>query len=124
MLSAFGYGLVQYGRSLENAEWQEATIKAVEAARITEKNRQESINAAIQKQYDSQVIINNDLLSDINELQDRPARSVSRNPEADCKGATGADLSRRDAAAFIRLAARADRLRSALRTCYEYADSL
>lgn len=43
---------------------------------------------------------------------------------AKCKGATGKQLSRRDAEFLTRLAGRADRLREALRVCYAYEETV
>lgn len=48
-------------------------------------------------------------------------RVATPNPTtpASCDGATGAELSRPDAEFSVREAARADRIRAALKTCYE-----
>lgn len=52
----------------------------------------------------------------LDELRKRPERLPEPAREA-CKGATGAELSGRDAEFLARLAARADELRAALRAC-------
>lgn len=52
----------------------------------------------------------------VGELRQRSARMP--DPPADCKGVTGAELSREDAEFLAGEAARADRLRSALNACY------
>lgn len=54
---------------------------------------------------------------------DRPAPGASHPPAAG-QGATGAELYRPDAMFLAGEAARADRLRSALRQCYAYVDQL
>lgn len=67
--------------------------------------------------------------ADIARLQNRPARqsaSTSGMPQAatNCKGATGADLSREDAAVALGIARDADELRSALAACYKAYDQV
>jgi len=103
----------------------ETVQKAVKKARADEQKKQEKINATIQKQYDEQAAINDRLNDDLNRLRKRPdRRHVPDNTDATCQGATGAELSRQDSNFLTREAARADRLRTALKTCYTYADTV
>jgi len=60
----------------------------------------------------------------IRRLRYRPERSTSQTAAANCKGATGSDLSRPDAEFLIGEAARADKQREALIACYHYADAI
>ena len=107
------------------ADMAETVQKAVKKARADEQKKQEKINATIQKQYDEQAAINDRLNDDLNRLRKRPdRRHVPDNTDATCQGATGAELSRQDSNFLTREAARADRLRTALKTCYTYADTV
>jgi hypothetical protein len=54
----------------------------------------------------------------LNELSERTSRNTTSQNPTDCKGTTGTELSREDAAFLAREAARADRLRAALGACY------
>ena len=125
ILSGFAYALVQYGRTLEAAEWQKKVLEATALARSDEKRTQGAINDTLQRQYDEISTINDNLLADINELQNRPTRSsVSRDTKTNCKGVNGASLYAEDAIFLRGESARADKLRAALVSCYSYADSI
>lgn len=54
----------------------------------------------------------------LNELSERNSRNTTNNNPTDCKGTTGRELSREDAEFLTREAARAERLRQALGSCY------
>jgi len=54
----------------------------------------------------------------LSELSERSSRSTTSQDTADCKGTTGRELSREDADFLTREAARAERLRQALGSCY------
>ena len=60
-------------------------------------------------------------LATIDELRNRPERSVNSGA---CTGASGAELSRPDAGFLAGEAARAERQRNALEACYAQYDSL
>lgn len=61
----------------------------------------------------------NDRLADaLEQLRNRPER-LPEPTRTSCRGATGAELSGRDAAFLARLAARADTLRAALAACQD-----
>ena len=113
-----------HGKRSAERQHQAAIQVATEKARTTERERQEGINRALQYQVEEMAGINTGLAADLERLRQRPDRRLPGDPGADCKGATGAELSSRDASAFARLAARADELRAGLRSCYQYADTL
>jgi hypothetical protein len=54
----------------------------------------------------------------LSELSERSSRSTTNQDTTDCKGTTGRELSREDADFLTREAARAERLRQALGSCY------
>ena len=125
ILSAFAYGLVQYGISLERAEWRWEQLKAVEAARSDEKRKQGLINDAIQVQYDEISNINDTLLNDLDELRSRPERSeMPDNTGVACEAGNGAELAREYARFLIRYSTQAAVQDSALAACYSAYDSL
>lgn len=94
-LSGASYALIQHGRTLEAAEWQKLTLQAVEAVRIEEKQKQERVNAIIQKQYDEQTNINAALNADLDRLRKRPSRTeMPRDPKTSCAGAAPSELAR------------------------------
>ena len=100
-------------------------IEATKKARAEEQKKQEKVNDILQKQRDDQALINDQLNADLDKLRNRPdRRHLSDKPEADCKSATGVDLSSQDAGFLTREAARADELRAGLKACYAYADSI
>lgn len=79
----------------------------------------------IRRQKDAEIkSIGNRLQSALGELRQRQERSGGTNSAADCKGATGAELSRQDAEFLTREAARADQLRAALQMCYQQYDAV
>ena len=114
------YAVYSYGMIQERAEWRWNELKAVEAARIDEKRKQKLINEVIQRQYDEISNINAALNDDLIKLRDRPKRNeMPREAGIACKGVTGAELSSPDAIFLARLATRADRIRAALKACYD-----
>ena len=125
MLGAAAWFIFEAGADSIRAGTAETVRLAVKKARETEKKKQEKVNATIQKQYDEQAAISARLSSDLVRLRNRPSRRyLPDNSRAACKGATGAELSRSDSDFLVREAARADKLRTALKACYNYADSI
>jgi hypothetical protein len=59
----------------------------------------------------------------LSELSERTSRNTTDNNPTDCKGTTGRELSREDAEFLTREAARAERLRQALGSCYVQYDA-
>jgi len=107
------------------ADVNEETSRLVEQAREEEQAKQERANEIAKRQYDEVVAINMRLDTDLKRLQHRESRRhLPKDSKAGCQGTSGAELSREDAEFLTREAARADRLRTALKACYDYADSL
>lgn len=119
------YFSYQAGADSVRADAAKAVQKAVTEARIEEQAKQEKVNELAQTQYDELSDINSDLNANLIRLRDRPSRgNLSEDSEIACKGTTGADLSAQDAEFLTRESARGDRLRTALKTCYDYADTV
>lgn len=95
-----------------------------QAARKAEKELIEATEA-IRREKDAEIEdVNNKLQSLTKQLRQRKARPSSPAPTRDCKGTTGAELSREDAEFLAREAARADQIRSALEHCYKQYDAV
>lgn len=119
----------------EIAGWKEAQAVALakyNAADLAHRTREaairETADKSLQVKEDEKNRIAARLDSALNSLQNRPARpaaSAGKVPATAtaCKGATGADLYRDDAALALREAARADKLRAALAQCYAQYDA-
>lgn len=101
------------------AQIAEANVVALEEREVL----QEQVDELVQKYFTDTGIITDERDAALKRLRDRPTRVV-KSPTTNCTGATGAELSREDAGFLTREAARADRLRNALKICYDYADSL
>ncbi len=128
VLAAFG-GTFWVGGAYKEAQLiaaiQDDTIKAVAKARLEEQTKQKEINNVLQTQFNELSTINNQLTTDLGRLHNRPdRRHVPKGTKSRCQGASGAELSRRDASFLTRLAQRAERQRTALKTCYKYADTV
>jgi len=113
------------GYDRRQAEQTAADLAASAENRRIEQRRQ-SMAGEITKAKDAKIRHINDLLvAALDELRNRPERrSSAAGDPADCKGSTGADLSRPDAGFLAREAARADTLRAGLEACYAQYDSL
>jgi hypothetical protein len=100
------------------------TEVAKQSEKALEQTRQirNATQRIIDRQRDEIATLNLGLDRTLSQLRDRPARLPST--ASDCKGTTGAELSRVDAEFLAREAARADRLRSALKSCYEVRDAI
>jgi hypothetical protein len=127
LIGAFAGG-EWHGRQSERAKWEARINKeraeASESARKQERAQQEQVNESLRKENERMASINAGLAADLDELRNRPPRRVPETPGTSCEGATGAELSGPDAGFLAGLAARADRHRAALATCYEYADTV
>lgn len=125
LIAAVWYHGHTHGVNAERLIWQQENQQAIENARTTERQQQEKVNHAIQKQFDDLAAVHGNLIADLERLRDRPRRGdMPKATGVDCQGGTGRELSREDAGFLTREAARADELRAALIGCYEYADSL
>ena len=126
---ATGAGGYWYGGYVTDIKWkadtEEAINEAVSAALSKERELQHEVNKIAQRQADELHSVNERLTTELDSLRNRPSRrDVSRDTGAECKGSSGAELSRDHASFLARLAASAERHRQALISCYEYADSL
>ncbi len=127
IVAYFGWASHQQGIGYERrqAEQTAADLAATAENRRIEQRRQ-SMAGEITKAKDEKIRRINLLLdAALDELRHRPERrSPAAVDTADCKGATGAELSRPDAGFLTREAARADILRAGLAACYEQYESL
>lgn len=107
-------------------EQAQLTRTAEAAARAREQSLQEQANQIEETKNEELRIVGDQLDFALASLRDRPARPAGNVPKAagNCKGATGASLSRSDAEFLVRESARADRLRSALEACYAQYEAL
>lgn len=99
------------------------------AARAKEQGWVERVNEAEQRRINETDRISRERDAAITSLQNRASRKPAStgslpSPATSCQGSTGAELSRADAEFSLRLAARADEQREALRACYSAYDSL
>jgi len=118
-----GYTFVK-GQGWNESKWQAKVAEQTEKTRETERIWQGAYNEA-SKTYLARIgTINDRLHIALDGLRDRPDRPMPEAPRADCKGATGAELSGRDAGFLEGLAARANRHRAALEACYAAIDSV
>ena len=120
-LSVVAMAGIAYGRYEHNA-FEE--YKAEEIANAREKEHQiQDATDQIRKDKDAQInSINNQLANALIELRNRPSRAskVSVNGQS----GTGATLFAEDAEFLIGEAARADKLRAALQSCYAQYDEV
>jgi hypothetical protein len=111
--------------NVERLEMANATVKASEAARETERLVQKSITKITEAKDEKIASINSRLVNALDGLRNRPERRDSTAASAaNCQGSTGADLSVGDSQFLERLAARADTIRAGLEACYAQYDAL
>jgi hypothetical protein len=102
--------------------WQQRYIDSKKDAEKRSQAAQKTLTATYQRQYNELSTINDTLSSDLVSLRNRKDRMSTATATA-CKGATGAELSGRDAEFLTRESARADTIRAGLNACYEYVDA-
>ena len=125
LLVVVGWFSYQYGQDSIRADMAEAVKVATDKARKEEQTKQEKVNEIAQQQHNHLKSINDQLVVDLGKLHNRSnKRHLPKDNKATCKSATGANLSSPDAGFLIREAARADQLRTALKACYQYADTV
>ena len=125
LLVAVGWFSYQSGQDSIRADMAEAVKVATDKARKEEQTKQDEVNEIAQQQQDNLQNINDQLVADLSKLHNRSnKRHLPKDNKATCKGATGKNLSSPDAGFLVREAARADQLRTALKSCYEYADTV
>jgi hypothetical protein len=127
-LSFTHFSAYRAGKAAVRADFDAYRLEASEALRKAQKEASDKEDAwqdkanQLEEAKDEQIrIIGDQLDTALASLRERPARPASGNvskASGTCKGATGASLSRPDAEFLVRESARADRLRSALETCY------
>ena len=118
-----GWRLNTHIASLKASQAEEVS-RYYQAARTAEKALIEATEG-IRRKKDAEIkAINTKLQSALSELRQRQERPSSADTTRDCKGTTGAELSRQDAEFLAREAARADQLRSALGMCYQQYDTV
>lgn len=141
---AIGVALgVTFDRSLMNAriermqaqhateERQRQVLRTQDEQRERGREQQivDSLTRTLQVKENEKTVIADKLAIANARLQDRPARitpaarAASPNP-ADCKGTTGAELSREDSGFLVSEASRADGIRAALSACYSQYDAV
>ena len=98
-------------------------IGLISKARKEEQLKQDKVNEINQEQLNELNGVNSRLNDDLKRLRDR-AKRMSKDSQKSCKGTTGAELSRPDSEFLTGEAARAERLKSALKACYKYADEV
>lgn len=123
LVISHGYAFMKGGSVKEN-EYKAALLKAQQEAQEVERKWQGAANAIVTNLEAKRAVTQRNLDTALNSLRDRPERHLPNDPGANCKGATGAELSRPDAVFLTRLAARGDRLQSALDACYKHVDTL
>lgn len=111
------------GWTVNQWRWEAKYADQLEESRKTEQSLQETVDA-ITKDHIQQmrrIVSERDLA--LNRVRQRPDR-MPESSRINCTGATGNELSGRDAEFLIRQASRADEQREALRGCYDYADKI
>ena len=122
--TVFLYGNSHGKKSLANAV-NTATIESAKKARKEEQLKQGKVNGIAKEQYEGLSVINDNLVNDLAGLHERISRkNVSKSSKPRCTGTSGASLSSEDAGFLTREIARADKLRTALKACYAYADEV
>ena len=114
-----------HGKQSAELHTAKAWLDSAEVARDIQEKRQDGVNDALRKQNENLAGINARQLATIERLQQRPDRyELPESSRAECKGSTGAELSREDGQFLAGEASRADRIRAALMACYSYADAI
>jgi len=108
------------------AKIQQQRADAEAAARVKEKQLQETADAIITKQDQKLRATQRNLATALDSLRDRPLRPDATSPTTSTAPAcgTGAGLCKQDAEFLTREAARADSQRVGLAACYEYIDKV
>jgi hypothetical protein len=99
-------------------EYAQNVAIAYERAKKVETELVKKIEKIERKKNGEIANVNARLRVALSELSERNSRNTINNNPTDCKGTTGRELSREDAEFLTREAARAERLRQALGSCY------
>jgi len=111
------------GWTVNGWRWEAKYANQLEAARETEQSLQAAVDAITNESAAKMRRIVGERDAAIKRLRNRPER-MPESARADCKGATGAELSRQDAGFLVRFASDAETVRTALGICYDYADKI
>lgn len=123
LILAAGVAGAAGGWTVNQWRWESKYADQLEESRKVEQSLQEKINASAKLHNEQVQRISNERDIALDRLRKRPDR-LSEGSRTDCKGSTGAELSRTDAEFLVREASRADEQRQALKVCYEYADTV
>jgi hypothetical protein len=110
------------GSNDKYTEWQLEIAAQAEASREKEKELQAKEDANTRRHQNEVRTIQSKLDDATKRLRNRPER-LPDTSLANCKGSTGAELSKPDGEFLVGEAARADRIRQALETCYNHVDA-
>ncbi len=126
---ALAIGAFFYGQSVGidsvRADMADKVKTATDKARKEEQVKQEKVNEIAQEQLNNINTINARLNADLDKLRNRTSkRYMHKDSKTACEGATGRELSEPDSKFLVRLASRADKLRTGLEACYNYADEV
>jgi len=116
-------GLFISGWMVNGWRWEAKYADQLERARKDEQSLQKAIDEISTKHAQEIRRISSQRDAAIDRLRNRPER-LPEDSRANCKGATGAELSIRDSEFLIREAARADETRAEMIRCHAYADKL
>lgn len=125
VLAFCGYRVYALGEAHTQAKWDAANAQAQVLANA-ETARRQAVADQLRTAHEKEVTAISARLADaLSQLRKRPERrDMPETPAAACTGATGTDLSNRDAEFLSREAARADGLRAALEQCYSWSESI
>ncbi len=118
-----GWAYVTGGKHTEQ-KWQAEVAEQTAKAREQEQIWQGVVNETSKRYLETLGVVRGRLAIALNSLRDRPDRPLPEAPRTDCKGATGAELSRPDAGFLAGEAARADQMRAAYALCLQSYDLL
>ena len=122
MAGAYGSGRWQQWRSDDKAQVA-ALLKVTQAAREREAAWQQDAQSVEEVHSDELRRVNARHALDLAGVRDRSAR-LPEASRASCAGATGAELSGRDAGDLVSLAARADLVRADLEACRGWVEAV
>lgn len=120
---AYSATLLSSGWIINGWRWEAKYADRVQEARKTEQSLQASVDAITNRHASETRRIANERDAAIERLRQRPAR-LPEDSRANCKGSTGAELSREDGVFLIREASAAAICWQELRRAYDYADEI
>lgn len=116
------------GVNAENTRWKAKTFEQLakdsKAAKDQSVAWQTGVDSVINNLGEKHAATRRHLNIALDSLRDRPERRLPDDSRANCKGATGAELSEPDGRFLAGEAARGNELRDGLEACYAYADTV